>query len=320
MVRSIRELAVRGAPLIGIAAGFALVVAARAGASSDELREQARALRAARPTAVNLMTTIDRLLSDRTDAELTFENLEQLMLALFQEDVDLCDRIAAAGQGFLRDGQTVLTHCNTGALATVGRGTALGIITAAHEAGMRLHVVVDETRPLLQGARLTTYELERAGIPYTLICDNMAASMMRAGRIDCAIVGADRIAANGDFANKIGTYSLAVVAHAHDVPLYVAAPWTTIDPACAGGDGIPIEERGADEVRGFADSRQSLVWSPRQARVFNPAFDVTPGELVEGYVLDVGFVARGAVGAGALVRAHAQGLQRAQAGRPTASH
>jgi methylthioribose-1-phosphate isomerase len=188
--------------------------------------------------------------------------------------------MASNGASLFESGEGVLTHCNTGGLATVGVGTALGVIRRAFEQGKKLHIYVDETRPLLQGARLTAWELQRLKIPFTLICDNMAASLMRQGFVQKAITGADRIALNGDFANKIGTYSVAVNAHHHGIPFFVAAPMTTVDLRCESGADIPIEERAAEEVRGGA---------AKDCAVYNPAFDVTPAKLVGGYVLDKGF-------------------------------
>lgn len=275
MVKIIQRLAVRGAPLIGVAAALALAKHAEAGTSEAALRVAAASLRASRPTAVNLMYAIDRMTSlGSWSSEVLVGDGERI----FDEDVRLCEGMATQGADLIRDGDGVLTHCNTGGLATVGIGTALGVIKRAHEQGKRIHVYVDETRPLLQGARLTAWELGKLNIPYTLICDSMAATVMRAGKIQCAFVGCDRIAANGDIANKIGTYSAAVVAAHHKVPFYVVGPRTTVDLACATGTDIPIEERAADEVRAGK--------SPANANVFNPAFDVTPRELITAIVLD----------------------------------
>lgn len=275
MVSIIQRLAVRGAPLIGVAAALALAKHAEGGANEAALRVAAASLRASRPTAVNLMYAIDRMTSL---GSWTSEALAAEAERIFDEDVQLCEGMAAQGADLIRDGDGVLTHCNTGGLATVGIGTALGVIRRAHEQGKRIHVYVDETRPLLQGARLTAWELGKLDIPYTLICDNMAATVMRAGKIHSAFVGCDRIAANGDIANKIGTYSAAVVAAHHKVPFYVVGPRTTVDLGCATGRDIPIEERGSDEVRAGK--------SPANANVFNPAFDVTPRELITAIVLD----------------------------------
>lgn len=265
MISHIKRLAVRGAPLIGVAAALCL---SRVG--KGEFTTAAAALRAARPTAVNLMHAIDRMLAARdpiAEAE-----------AIFAEDVDLCERMATRGAAYVDSGDGILTHCNTGGLATAGVGTALGVIQKAWEQGKRFHVYVDETRPLLQGARLTAWELGKLGIPYTLICDNMAASLMAAGKIQKVFVGSDRIAANGDAANKIGTYGIAVLAKYHGVQFYVVAPSTTFDPRCESGREIPIEEREAEEVRAGK--------APRDARVWNPAFDVTPRALITSVILE----------------------------------
>ena len=273
MAALIRRLAVRGAPLIGVAAAASLAKFHEDGASPQAFSDATHVLREARPTAVNLSACIDRITADPSNAVALAESL-------FDEDVALCERIAENGQRFIQDGDRILTHCNTGGLATVGIGTALGIIRKAHESGKKIHVFVDETRPLLQGARLTAWELERLKIPYTLICDNMAASLMKQGRIQKVFVGSDRIAKNGDFANKVGTYSLAVLAHHHRIPFYVAAPYTTVDESCATGAAIPIEERAPDEVRAGR--------SPANCSVYNPAFDVTPRSLVTSIILDRG--------------------------------
>lgn len=268
MIAHIQRLAVRGAPLIGVAAALSL------SAEKTDIQEKAEALRRSRPTAVNLMNALDRML-------IAFEEKQDLVVEaekIFFEDVDLCRRMSERAASFLRDGDGLLTHCNTGGLATVGVGTALGAIRAAFEAGKKLHVYVDETRPLLQGARLTAWELGRLGIPYTLICDNMAAALMRQGKVQHVLVGADRIAVNGDVANKIGTYGLAVAARHHKIPFMVVAPSTTLDPDCRDGKDIPIEERGAEEVRAGK--------APLEAHTWNPAFDVTPRDLIDRIVLE----------------------------------
>lgn len=289
MVGFIRGLKIRGAPAIGVAAALALAAYAERTASLTAIREAAKMLRDARPTAVNLMHAIDRLLQQLPQG---VDALVHAAEELFDEDVALSNGMAHYGVPLIEDGDGILTHCNTGALVSAGHGTALGVIRAAHEQGKRLHVYVDETRPLLQGGRLTAWELERLGIPYTLICDNMAASLMRLEKIQKVFVGADRIAANGDFANKIGTYSVAVLAHHHRIPFYPVAPRTTVDRACPDGAYIPIEERQADEVRGVIGYFGKVTWSPEQSPVYNPAFDVTPVELVTGLVLDTGYYSR----------------------------
>ena len=202
----------------------------------------------------------------------------------------MCESIATHGATLVTPGSRLLTHCNTGGLATAGVGTAIGVIRRAHEQGHVQQVLVDETRPLLQGGRLTAWELGELGIPYQLICDSMAASLMAQKQVDAIWVGADRIAANGDVANKIGTYSLAVLAKYHGIPFYVAAPHTTHDPHCPDGAAIPIEQRDAREVTGVSGSFGSVQWAPVDAQVYNPAFDVTPAELISGWVLDIGVV------------------------------
>jgi methylthioribose-1-phosphate isomerase len=215
-------------------------------------------------------------------------------LRLVEEDKQLCDNIAQAGAALITSGSRILTHCNTGGLATAGVGTALGVIALAHQQGNISNVWVDETRPLLQGGRLTAWELGELGVPYQLITDSMAASLMAKGQVDAVWVGADRIAANGDVANKIGTYSLAVLAKFHNVPFYVAAPQTTLDPHCPNGEAIPIEQRAAAEVTGVAGSFGAVQWAPEDAQVYNPAFDVTPAALISGWVLDSGVVTKAA--------------------------
>jgi methylthioribose-1-phosphate isomerase len=301
MVEHIRALRVRGAPLIGVAAAMSVGWFAEHGASEKDVRAAAARLRAARPTAVNLMAAIDRMLSAAAqgfDADV----LVAEAAAIADEDVALCEGMAAYGGRLLQDGDGVLTHCNTGGLATAGVGTALGVVRRAAESGKRLHVYVDETRPLLQGARLTTWELERYGIPYTLITDSMAPIVMRAGRVQRVLVGADRIARNGDVANKVGTYAVAVAAHHHGIPFHPVAPWTTVDLGCRDGSEIPIEERQPDEVRGVKGSFGAVRWSPGASAVYNPAFDVTPAELVTALVLDRGIVTSGELRAGGLER------------------
>jgi methylthioribose-1-phosphate isomerase len=284
MVDIIRALKVRGAPLIGIAAVFSLAQLEERGASREELISAAHLLRESRPTAVNLSIYIRRVL----DMLEKGQNVRTTAAEIFHEDVILCQKIGEAGAALIEPGEQILTICNTGSLATAGIGTALGVIRVAHAQGKNIHVYACETRPLLQGGRLTAWELEKEGIPYTLICDSMAATLMKQGKIDRVLVGADRIAANGDFANKIGTYSLAVLAHHHEIPFHVVAPYTTIDNLCPNGDAIVVEQRNANEVRGASGSFGKVIWSPKEAPVYNPAFDVTPAELVESYILDSG--------------------------------
>jgi methylthioribose-1-phosphate isomerase len=295
MAEIIRALQVRGAPLIGVAAALSIARCAESRAGKEELLDGARRLREARPTAVNLMAAVDRMISAVEAAKSDWrEAASSEAEAIFEEDVEQARRMAENGAEFIEDGDSVLTHCNTGGLATAGVGTALGAIRVAHEQGKKIHVFVDETRPLLQGARLTTWECRKLGIPFTLICDGMAGTLMRQDKVRKVLVGADRIAANGDFANKIGTYSLAVLAEKHGIPFYCVAPRTTVDLSIASGSGIPIEQRDADEVR--------RDWSPSDSPVYNPAFDVTPADLLERLVLDVGVFAKSALKAGALTR------------------
>jgi methylthioribose-1-phosphate isomerase len=296
---AIRSLRVRGAPAIGIAAAYGLCLGVQGAASEDEstffarLRGVADFLAGSRPTAVNLAWALQRL--QRTAERLRgTQSPRQIAAALLaearsieSEDRRICRQIGQHGANLLADGQGVLTHCNAGGLATADYGTALAVIFAAHEAGKRLHVYADETRPLLQGARLTAWELARRGIDVTLICDSMAAQVLREGRVQTVIVGADRIAANGDTANKIGTYGVALLAAAHDVPFYVAAPISTFDPALPTGDEIPIEQRDPREItHGFG--RQT---APDGVRAYNPAFDVTPARLIRGIICERGVIA-----------------------------
>ncbi len=293
VAHAIRTMVVRGAPAIGVAAAFGLVLAVKTAGRKRRpwrpaLAEAADALAATRPTAVNLFWAIARMrraadgLPD--DAAAAAARLEVEAATIYDEDIAANRRMGAHGAALLPDEGSVLTHCNAGALATAGYGTALGVIRAAVAAGKRIHVFVDETRPFLQGARLTAWELMRDGIPCTLITDGMAASLLGAGKIRAAIVGADRIAANGDVANKIGTYGVAVLCRAHKVPFYVAAPVSTVDASVRTGRGIPIEERDAREVTQLMGTRVA----PRDVDVYNPAFDVTPARYVSAIVTERG--------------------------------
>jgi methylthioribose-1-phosphate isomerase len=278
---------VRGAPLIGIAAAMGLVAGLREFRTASrrdflaELRVRSERLGATRPTAVNLGWALERMARVAADASSEFsaaalwDRLQAEATAIWEEDRAMCRRIGECGLPLLPEGTKVLTHCNAGALATGGIGTALAPVYLAHAAGRRLHVYVDETRPLLQGSRLTAWELTHAGVPCTVIADAAAGSLLRAAQVDLVLVGADRIAANGDFANKIGTYSLAVLARHHGVPFYCAAPWSTVDAGLADGDAIPIEQRPPEEVT-------------RVAPALNAAFDVTPARYVTGYLTDRG--------------------------------
>lgn len=231
-------------------------------------------------------------------------------IGIFQEDVELCERIARNGVSVIRQNDGILTHCNTGSLATAGRGTAFGVFHLAHEQGLGVHVYVDETRPLLQGGRLTAWECRKRGIPHTLIADNMAAWEMKQGRVQKVIVGADRIAMNGDFANKIGTYGLAILCKHHGIPFYVAAPRTTLDPACGSGERIPIEQRAPSEVLGVSGAFGKIIWAPEGTQVDNPAFDVTPSELVTGWILDTGLYSLHDIQKGALREAAKTGAKQ----------
>ena len=296
----IRTLQVRGAPLIGVAAALSLADYALTGASGDAILSAADRLLASRPTAVNLRAALRRLLPDNTVP--AAEEIARRAAALFHEDRQLCENMSRYGAQLIDDGDRILTHCNTGRLVTTGKGTALGAILQAWEDGKHIHVYVDETRPLLQGARLTTWELARAGVPHTLICDNMAGALMARGDIDKVMLGSDRIAANGDVANKIGTYGAAVLAHYHQLPFYVVAPYTTVDLSCASGADIPVEQRDSGEVRGFTDSETEVTWAPPATATANPAFDVTPAALVTALVLDRGVFTREELATGALTR------------------
>ena len=287
LIAAIQSLAIRGAPLIGIAAAVFLAHLAQQAQSKQIIEQAGVRLQQARPTAVNLMHCIEKM-HQCLPLPHWREALIQCAVQLWQQDQALCTAIAHHGVTLIPHRCRLLTHCNTGSLATVGSGTALGIISAAHHARLQPSVWVDETRPLLQGARLTAWELQQQGIDYHLICDNMAASLMAQGQVDCVLVGADRIAANGDFANKIGTYALAVLAQYHRIPFYVAAPSTTIDPDCANGVQIPIEQRDAQEVRGLFTVHSHCQWAPQSSPVFNPAFDVTPAQLVSRWITDQG--------------------------------
>ena len=295
VARAIETLQVRGAPAIGVAAAYGVAMGARQAVESSpaEFQRQVSAdidrLARTRPTAVNLFWALDRM------RRVVVETLEQdnravcvRLLAeadlIYTADQESCRRLGRHGAALLQDGFQVITHCNAGGLATTEYGTALGVIYAAQEQGKRISVYADETRPLLQGARLTAWELLQNGIEVTVICDNMAAWLMRRQRIDCVIVGADRIAANGDVANKIGTYGLAVLAREHRVPFYVAAPVSTLDLATATGDQIPIEERSPEEIA-CGMGRRTV---PKGAGIYNPAFDVTPHALITAIISERG--------------------------------
>ncbi|MEY2724393.1 MAG: Methylthioribose-phosphate isomerase [Planctomycetota bacterium] len=297
LFEAIRALRVRGAPAIGVSAAYGVVLGTQSvrdasrGVFLSVLAEVCEELARSRPTAVNLFFALDRMrrFAEERVGEAGAELHESLWLearAIDEEDRAMCLAIGQHGSELLRDGMSVLTHCNAGGLATAGDGTALSVIFAAARAGKQLHVFVDETRPLLQGARLTAWELRERGIAATLICDNMAAQVMREGRVNMVITGADRIAANGDAANKIGTYGLAILAAHHGIPFAIAAPSSTFDLSLETGAGIPIEQRAAEEItEGFG--RRT---APEGIGVYNPAFDVTPGELIRYLITERGVI------------------------------
>jgi methylthioribose-1-phosphate isomerase len=295
VAESIRRLEVRGAPAIGVAAAMGVALGVRGGAAKGmealraDVEEAAGVLLATRPTAVNLAWAIERM--RRAAADPSIETPETLVrrlaeeaVAIYEEDRELSRRIGENGAGLIEDGDGVLTHCNAGGLATAEYGTALAVIFTAVEKGKRIRVFADETRPLLQGARLTAWELMQRGIDVTLLCDGAAASAMSRGWVNKVIVGADRIARNGDVANKIGTFPLALAAREHNVPFYVAAPFSTLDPSLPDGSGIPIEERDPAEVTEIRGVRIA----PEGVKVYNPAFDVTPARLVSAIITDAG--------------------------------
>ena len=292
---AIRTMVVRGAPAIGAAAAFGMALAARQSTARErdillaDLDAAASVLCAARPTAVNLAWAVNRVIR-RARAELDARSIPGAVLdeaqRLADEDVEINRRIGIHGAALIREGDTILHHCNTGALAAVDIGTALGVIRTAHDQGKHIHVLVDETRPRLQGARLTAWELQQYGVPFTLIVDNAAGHYMRTGQVNVVMVGADRVAANGDVANKIGTYKLAVVAQANGIPFYPAVPTSTLDLSLPTGDDIPIEERDPAEITDLV--YQGRPAAPEGVRAANPAFDVTPARYVTGIVTECG--------------------------------
>ena len=300
VARAIKDMVVRGAPAIGAAAGFGLALAGYESTASssnnllNDLRAAAGTLKAARPTAVNLAWAVDRILwiVERMNEERSANELRQLILDAAQriadEDVKINKRMAEHGAKLIEDGDTIIHHCNTGALATVDWGTALGVIRTAHEQGKRVHVLVDETRPRLQGSRRTAWELDQYGIPYEIISDNMAGYFLRAGKAQKVLFGADRVAANGDVANKIGTYMLALAAHDNAAPAYAVAPTSTVDLSLEHGGLIPIEERDPREVLGIQFEGERVA--PIEAEARNIAFDVTPNRLITGIVTENGVV------------------------------
>ncbi|HCO92383.1 MAG TPA: S-methyl-5-thioribose-1-phosphate isomerase [Phycisphaerales bacterium] len=296
LFETIKTLAVRGAPAIGVSAAYGLVLALQKLDASDSMEKSLEALKHAReylassrPTAVNLFWALDRVWGAASPVE-TLQQLREAVLreanAIYQEDVDMCRRIGQHGEKFIKDGAGILTHCNAGALATAGQGTALSPMFEAHKKGKKFKVYADETRPLLQGARLTAWELKQAGIDVTVICDNMAGWLMKQGKINAVITGADRIAANGDTANKIGTYSLSILAREHGVPFYIAAPSSTFDLSIKSGAEIPIEQRFAEEVTTFAGTQTA----PAGVNVYNPAFDVTQARDIAAIITERGVI------------------------------
>ncbi|MEE3257688.1 MAG: S-methyl-5-thioribose-1-phosphate isomerase [Candidatus Latescibacterota bacterium] len=295
VARAIEVLMVRGAPAIGLAAAYGVVVGALAATDCEQAEFHRRVkadidrLARTRPTAVNLFWALDQMsallaASEGQDNQATCDALLETAHRLFAADQQICRQIGRNGADLLRDGGQIITHCNAGGLATADYGTALGVVYAAQEAGKKIAVFADETRPLLQGSRLTAWELMQSGVDVVVICDNMAAAVLRREEIDCCIVGADRIAQNGDVANKIGTYGLAVLAREHDVPFYVAAPVSTLDISLASGDQIPIEERNPAEIR----AGMGKPTAPDEVPVYNPAFDVTPCKLVTAIISEKG--------------------------------
>ncbi|MBZ0135365.1 MAG: S-methyl-5-thioribose-1-phosphate isomerase [Planctomycetes bacterium] len=279
VIDAISRLAVRGAPALGVAGGYGAVIALRSGLGDAGLERLADA----RPTAVNLRWAVERV---KRVAEGDPERALAEARAIDAEDVRTCRAIGEHGAALIENNMGVLTHCNAGALATGGMGTALAPMYVAHEQGRAFHVYSDETRPLLQGSRLTSFELAENGIDVTVIADSMAAVLMQKGKVDLVITGADRIASNGDAANKIGTYGVAVLAKAHDIPFYIAAPKSTFDASLEAGHMIPIEERNGHELRFVGETRTA----PDRARVFNPAFDVTPAGLISGWITEDGIL------------------------------
>jgi len=298
VAKAIQDMVVRGAPAIGAAAGFGLALAVNESVSTStselltDLQNAAATLRSARPTAVNLAWALDRILKKVSGFHGDANQFRQVILdeaqRIADEDVAINKRMAEHGAALIQDGDTVIHHCNTGALATVDWGTALGVIRTAHEQGKHVHVLVDETRPRLQGARLTAWELEQYHIPYEIISDNMAGYFLRNGKAQEVFFGADRVTANGDVANKIGTYMLALAAHDNDVPAYSVVPTSTIDLSLAHGGLIPIEERNQDEVLGIEFHGARVA--PKNAKARNPAFDVTPNRLITAIVTENGIV------------------------------
>ncbi len=295
LIEAIKRLQVRGAPAIGITAAYAVVLAAKEGVDNQKknmgnwLKDSMVMIGASRPTARNLFFALERMKKVISDSNNNsgveiYNSLLKEANVIFSEDEEMCRKIGANGAELIQDGDGIITHCNTGMLVTAGQGTALGVVYTAHKQGKNVHVYADETRPLLQGARLTTWECINYDIPVTLLCDNAAASLVISGKVNCAIVGADRIAANGDTANKIGTYGLALICKAHDIPFYVAAPYSTFDFGITSGKEIPIEERKPLEIVKVLGT----PIAPQEVNAYNPAFDVTPAELITAIITEEG--------------------------------
>lgn len=284
---AIKDMIVRGAPAIGGAAGYGIYFAAKeCRGNFDEFLIKAEIVRSSRPTAVNLMWAVDRMVKKAKETNLDLESLRKEADSIVEEDLEMNYEMSRIGNEIVRPNATILTHCNAGALATCGWGTALGVIKYAHYSGKNIFVYADETRPRLQGARLTAWELIRANIPSKLIPDGAAATLIRDGKIDCVIVGADRIAANGDVANKLGTFALSVISKHYGVPFYMVAPITTIDFNCPSGSYIPIEERDKNEVRQI----EGIYTCPKEMDVLNPCFDVTPHQNITGIITEKGII------------------------------
>jgi len=295
--KAIKELQVRGAPLIGVFSAYCIYIHFKNKSLTInkfliEFRRSIKYLKSCRPTAVNLAWALERL--EQVVLKSKFKSVEQLKRiilseakAINQEDVKLCENMAKHGVGLIKKGDSILTHCNAGFLATSGDGTAIAVIYKAFQRYKDIRVYTDETRPLLQGSRLSAWELTKRGVPVTVICDNMAATLIEQGKIDKIIVGADRIAANGDAANKIGTYGLAILANYHKIPFYIAAPFSTFDLTLKSGKFIPIEERDKDEVRKLVNE---VEVAPRKVKVYNPAFDVTSNKLITAIISDKGVI------------------------------
>ena len=291
----IRSMVVRGAPAIGCAAAYGVALEAlslqdlKTDEFSQRMKKALKLLAESRPTAVNLFWAIDRMRSVMNQTQGSPNEIADILLKeaheILNEDIQINQTMGSFGAELLVDGARVLTHCNAGALATAGHGTALGVIRSAVQAGKKISVIADETRPFLQGARLTAWEMVQEGIPITLISDNMSGHLMKTGQVDVVVVGTDRVASNGDVANKIGTYMIAVLAKRHNIPFYVACPLSTIDLSIVGAD-IPIEERPPEEVTGYRDNQ----WAPKGVKVRNPAFDVTPAELITGLITEKGVI------------------------------